>query len=224
VTFGVRRALSGAAVVFTPGQAQDQLGYYYEPWAFPTTFMYSADHNIFHASMALAEANAHAQLANGSALGFSVTPTLLDPTGNDFTRLTMPGIQVWAYPSPDGSTPPRDPTVQVSVYRAPARCTQDASQAFCSTGNSGDAGPVTVDFGDGSPPVTASTPKGGPTCCLDLRHTFPRPGDYEVTAKLEGGQSWTTTVHLTSPLLVSNSAHYPKPGTVFGSPGQAGGG
>lgn len=221
VTFAVRRVISGAQAVFTPGQAQDQLGYYYEPFAFPTTFVYSADHNIFHASQALAEANAQVQVANATKLGFAVTPSAIDPTGNDFTRLAHQGIQVWAYPPPLraglGSGP--GDTETVSVYRAPARCSA-APGALCSS----DPGPAIVDFGDGSPKLTVSSRPGRFDCCIDTTHTFPHPGDYDVRATLASGETWLSTVHVRSPWLVTNTAHYPQAQTVFSSPGQSGSG
>lgn len=223
VTFAVRRVLSGAQAVFTPGQAQDQLGYYYEPFAFPSTFVYSADHNIFHASMALAEANAQAQVPNGTSLGFAVTPSASDPTGIDFSRIQHPGVQVFAYPEAQGAGAPGDLNVPIGVYRAPARC-QSANPlptAVCSS--PGEPGPATVDFGDGSPSVQAASPPRGPfACCLDLRHTFPRPGAYDVRATLPSGESWTSTVHVQTPSLLYNQAHYPVAGTVLPPPGQSG--
>jgi len=222
VTFAVRRVLSGAQAVFTPGQAQDQLGYYYEPFAFPTTFVYSADHNIFHASMALAEANAQSQFPNGTALGFRVSPSASDPTGNDFSRIAHPGVQVFAYPQPQGAPAPGGLTLPIGVYRAPARC-QSANPlptAVCSS--PGEPGPATVDF-NGSPPVQAASPPHGPfACCIDLSHTFPHPGTYDVRATLPSGETWTSTVHVQTPFLVYNQAHYPVPGTVLPSPGQSG--
>jgi hypothetical protein len=215
VSFAVRRVLSGAAAVFTAGQAQDQLGYYYEPFAFPTTFVYSADHNIFHASMALAEANAQVQIANGRKLGFSVTPSAIDPTGNDFTRVFHPGVQTWAYPQAEGSPAPTGETVWIGVYRAPARC---SALPTCST----DPGPATVSFGDGSPTTIVRTAAGGSPYTSEFEHTFPRAGDYRITATLPSGETWTSTAHVTSPWIVTNTPHYPQPGTVFDSPGQAG--
>lgn len=223
VTFAMRRVLSGAKAVFTPGQAQDQLGYYYEPFAFPTTFVYSADHNIFHASMALAEANAQAQIPNGTALGFRVTPSAIDPTGNDFSRIQQPGVQVFAYPQPLGATGAGGLNVPIGVYRAPARCQSANPLPTPACSAVADPGPTTVDFGDGSPTVRAASPPGGPfACCIDLSHTFPRPGAYDVRATLPTGESWTSTVHVQTSLLLYNQAHYPVAGTVLPSPGQSG--
>ncbi len=223
VTFAMRRVLSGAQAVFTPGQAQDQLGYYYEPFAFPTTFVYSADHNIFHASMFLAEANTQAQIPNGTKLGFAVTPSASDPTGNDFTRIQHPGVQVFAYPRPQGAAAAGGLSVPIGVYRAPARCQSANPLPTPACSASADPGPATVDFGDGSPLARAASPPGGPfACCIDLRHTFPHPGAYDVRATLPTGESWTSTVHVQTPFLLYNQAHYPVAGTVLPSPGQSG--
>ncbi|GAC1526190.1 MAG: hypothetical protein NVS2B6_13620 [Thermoleophilaceae bacterium] len=217
VSFAVRRVLSGAQAVFTAGQAQDQLGYYYEPWAFPTTFIYSADHNIFHASMALAEANAQVQVPNGTQLGFAVTPSAIDPTGNDFSRVAHPGVQVWGYPQAAEAGQVGGATIWIGVYRAPARCS--GAPGLCSP----DPGDATVDFGDGSPPATAGSSSGGGfDPAVDIEHTFPHPGDYEVKATLRSGETWTSTVHVKSATVVTNTAHYPSQGTVFDSPGQSG--
>jgi hypothetical protein len=207
VTFATRRVISGAQAVFTPGQAQDQLGYYYEPWAFPTTFVYSADHNIFHASMALAAANEQVEIPNGRALGFGVTPSASDPTGNDFTRVTKPGVQAWGYPQPLGTARPKGERVWIGVYRAGARSTQ--------VGVGSGAPDPRVDFGDGSQPVTLSSPPGASSCCIEVEHTFPHAGDWKVTAALPGtGESWTTTVHVLDPYTVWNSARYPAHGVL----------
>ncbi len=207
VTFATRRVISGAQAVFTPGQAQDQLGYYYEPWAFPTTFVYSADHNIFHASMALAAANEQVEIPNGRALGFTVSPSASDPTGNDFTRVTKPGVQAWGYPQPLGTARPPGERVWIGVYRGSARSTQ--------IGAGGEAPDPVIDFGDGSPRVTVSSPAGASKCCIELQHTYPSAGDWKVTAALPGtGESWTTTVHVLDPYTVWNSVRYPAHGVL----------
>jgi hypothetical protein len=205
VTFAMRRVLSGAKAVFTPGQAQDQLGYYYEPWAFPTTFVYSADHNIFHASMALAEANAQVQVPNGKNLGFAVSPSADDPTGNDFTRVTKPGVQAWGYPQPLGTAPPDGERIWIGVYRGDARSNQ--------VGLGGSAPNPRVDFGDGSPKRTLALASGA--CCTEVEHTYPHAGDWKVTATLPGtSESWTTTVHVLDPFTVWNNVTYPAHGVL----------
>jgi len=203
VTFAMRRALRpGAREVFVMGQAQDQLGYYYEPFAFPTTFVYSADHNIFHASMALAEGNVQTQITNGQKVGFATTPSAADPRGIDFTRLTKPGIQAWAYPTPLGNSDIDELEATIGVYRARAR--------------SGDAGlpaplpDALIDFGDGSRPLRRGTAPGGSSCCIELGHIYPQPGNYRLTATLRGtSETWTSIVSVRAPGDITNTPRYP---------------
>ena len=184
------------------GQAQDQLGYYYEPWAFPTTFVYSADHNIFHASMALAEGNVQTQITNGQKVGFATTPSAADPRGIDFTRLTKPGIQAWAYPPPLGDRDIDELEATVGVYRARAR-----------QGDAGLPAPLpdaVIDFGDGSPPLRRGSLPSGSSCCIELGHVYPHAGNYRLVARLAGtSERWTSIVHVRGPGDITNTPEYP---------------
>jgi hypothetical protein len=167
--------------------------------------VYSADHNIFHASMALAEANAQVQVPNGKNLGFAVSPSADDPTGNDFTRVTKPGVQAWGYPQPLGTAPPSGERIWIGVYRGDARSNQ--------VGLGGSAPNPRVDFGDGSPKRTLALASGA--CCTEVEHTYPHAGDWKVTATLPGtSESWTTTVHVLDPFTVWNNVTYPAHGVL----------
>jgi hypothetical protein len=206
VTNTIRRAVIGAEVVFTAGNAQDQMGYYYEPWAFPHTVVSSADHHIFWVSPVFAQANIQLQTVNAKLLGFEVNPDTPTPRNNDLGRLQRPGIQFIVYPNaPDGPPAGLGLTYWVGIYRAPSRLGAD------------DPGPATIDYGDGSEPeVIADPPAPFISNLAQTRnygtsyrtHTFPAPGTYVVHATM-GAESWDMTVRVTDPFTLSQTAHYP---------------
>jgi len=183
------------ATVFTAGQAQDQLGYFYAPWAFPATAIYSVNHHYLNVSQTLADQTVDGHVLNSRRLGFEGRPQLLDPRAADYSRLFDPGVQVTVFPNV--RTVSRDTdgvTVPVGVYTAGARAGTE------------NAGTPVVDFGDG----TTETWDGG-TYGL---HTFPDPGTYEVTARIPEGESWTACVTVEDEHHVHAEAAYPNLGTA----------
>jgi hypothetical protein len=192
VSFAVRDAFPEAETVMTAGQAQDQLGYYYAPWAFPTTFVYSADHHLFNVSQSLADQSIEAHGRNSRALGLGYAPQIADPTGNDLCRLAEAGVQVIVYPNALGTPAPDGDgiTLPVGVYTEDARAGTEQ------------AGTPVLDFDDGSAPVRWNGLYG--------THTFPGPGTYDVTARLpDADESWTLTVEIEDAHHVTASAAAP---------------
>lgn len=211
ISLAVRRALSGAGAVFTVGNAQDQLGYYYDPFAQVPTLYYSADHYTFNVGPTLGEQNIQAATALGALLGFGVTPTVADPTGNDYTRFVLQGgVQTFVYPQGpnDGIV---QPTGGSTIRLALELRASDAR------GNDYDAGLPTGPLGDrasGAPTVTVDGQPASVDPSLAITtYDFPGPGDYTVRASLPGTpQTWTACAHVRSATDVTNTALYP-PGT-----------
>jgi hypothetical protein len=184
VSSAIRDTVEGAETVMTAGQAQDQLGYYYEPWALPFTFVYSVNHYLFNVGPTLAEENVQAHAANAALLGFETVPTPADPVGVDLTRTREAGVQVVPFPNPLGvedPSPEGDPvTVPVGVFTEDARLGDEED------------GEVHLDFGDGTPTETRVDRWG--------THTFPEPGTYDLQATMPSADaSWSITVHVEGP-------------------------
>ena len=214
VTQAIRDALTGAADTFVVGNAQDPLGYYYEPWAYPFTFYYSADHYLFNVSKTLAEQNIQGDTLAARDAGFSVTPatsSLTAPTANDYTRyFLLAGVQTWAYPRgstelayakahgvyPDGSSASRGISLQVGVYHYDG----PPGGVFMVPGAEKNTGPATLTL-DGHALVRTG---------WYAQVTVPCPGTYTLEAKLPGTTaSWTSVIHVYSADVVTNSAVYP---------------
>ena len=201
VTQAIREVLKGAAATFVVGNAQDQLGYYYEEWAFPQTLYYSADHYLYNVGPTLAQQNIQAEVVNGLALGFGVNETVASITavaGNDHLRYPFKaGIQVWGYPQ--GL---RDPlhglTIALGVYWNDAR------------GN--EYGVPGAELHTGNPVVTVNGRRvavtGDKTQFVTV--TLRCAGDYAVHASLPGTTAtWDTVVHVRSGQDVTNTVTYP---------------
>lgn len=174
VSTAIRDAFPDATVM-TAGQAQDQLGYFYAPWAFPATPIYSVNHYTLNVSLALADENVAGHVANSQALGFGGQPQPLDPRAADYSRLDDPGAQVIVFPNPRGvSHDTAGVTVPFTVYTTSSRDGRT------------EPGTPTVDFGDG----TSIEWRSG---AYDY-HTFPGPGTYDVTVSIPNGDDWTVSV------------------------------
>ncbi len=207
ISLAIRRALSGAGAVFTVANAQDQLGYYYDPFAQVPTLYYSADHYTFTVGPTLGEENIQAATALAALLGFAVTPTVADPTGNDYTRFVLQGgVQTFVYP-----TGPRDGIEQPAggAIRLPIEL-----RASDARGNDYDGGLPTGPLGDRTTGVPTVTIDGVPAtvdpALAITTFDFPGPGDYTVRATLPGTpQTWTACAHVRSATDVTNTALYP---------------
>lgn len=192
VTSAVRDSFPDAATVAVAGQAQDQLGYYYAPWAFPAAVAHSVNHDIFHVSLALADETIGAHAANSTALGLGTATRPADPTGRDPTRVFEPGIQVVIFPNAATETVPESDGVSLPVAVFP----RDAREG------DENAGTPVVDFGDGT--VEAWDGQYG-------RHVFPGPGEYEVTAELpDHDVAWSMRVTVEDARTVTATADYPE--------------
>lgn len=201
VTQAIREVLKGAAATFVVGNAQDQLGYYFEEWAYPQTLYYSADHYLYNLGPTLAQQNIQAEVVNGQALGFGVNESVESLTaagGNDHLRYALKGgIQVWGYPQ--GL---RDPlhglTIPLGVYWNNARGSE--------------AGVPGAEVATGAPIVTVDGQRVAVTASKTQFASFTAPcaGDYHVHASLPGtGQTWDVVVHVRSGGEVTNTVTYP---------------
>lgn len=201
VTQAIREVLVGAKSTFVVANAQDQLGYYFEEWAYPQSLYYSADHYLYNVGPTLAQQNIQAEVVNGRALGFAVTESVEPVTaaaGNDHTRYPLKaGIQAWAYPQ--GSHDPlRGLTIPLGIYWNDAR----GSEAGVPGAERAQGKPI-VAF-DGRP--VAVTAEKTQFAAVTVRC----PGDYLLKAVLPGtGQSWQAVVHVRSGGEVTNTVTYP---------------
>jgi hypothetical protein len=192
VTSAMRDTFPDAATVAVAGQAQDQLGYFYAPWAFPAAVAFSVNHHIFNVSLALADAAITGHEANSLDLGLGAATRPADPTGRDPTRVFEPGIQVIVFPNAATESVPESNGISlpVAVFATDAR--EGGTQA----------GTPVVDFGDGTVVEWEGTYG---------RHTFPGPGTYDVTARLLAHDlEWSMTVTIEDTRSVTASADYPE--------------
>jgi hypothetical protein len=218
VSFAIRnQSLRGAAAVFTPGNAQDQLGYYFEPYAFVPSVYYSADHYIFNIGFTLSTQNIEADYLNGQALGFSgqlATDQYTDALNNDYLRYFLKGgVQVMAFPRGVGELPQTVPgiTIPIGIQFNHARGSESqcAPQIgiLCSPGVPGaevNTGPAVVTI-DGHQVAYTVTGNGGSYAMV----TFPCPGDYTMSATLPGTQAhWKDVIHVYSVTRVTNTTYY----------------
>ena len=200
VTQAIREVLKGAAATFVIGNAQDQLGYYYEEWAYPQTFYYSADHYLYNVGPTLAQQNIQAEVLNGQALGFppgESVASLTAAAGNDHLRyFRQAGIQVWGYPQALRD-PLRGLTIPLGVYWNDAR----GSGAGFPGAEVGVRPVVTVN----GVPVAVTADK---TQFASV--TLPCPGDYRLHASLPGtSATWDAVMHVRSGRDVTNTVSYP---------------
>ena len=208
VSFAIRDAITGADAVFTVGNAQDQLGYYYEEWAYPETFYYSADHYLYNVGPTLAQQNILAATLDAQSLGFAVAPTTTSMTSaadNDYTRIALKaGIQVWGFPQGMHdvlafSSSDHGITIPLGVFTNHARGSE--------------VGVPGAEVDTGAPVVTVDgLPLNGLTTSRVqfVPVTFQCPGTYLVAATLPGTTaSWSTYVHVYSSGIVTNTAVYP---------------
>ena len=165
----IRDSIAGAREVHVVGMAQDQLGYYYEPEAYPASQLNPSDFILFNVSPTLADENVDAAALLAGRLGFEGTPQHPMLDDRDPEAFFHAGTQFW--PSVvESADPAREFLVSGKPSYAPGAAERTAS-------------PVTVDFGDGSPPVTVTDREER------ITHVFPGPGVYAVSSRVtdEGG-------------------------------------
>jgi hypothetical protein len=231
VSFAIRnQAMSGAAAVFTVGNAQDQLGYYFEPYAFVPSVYYSADHYIFNIGFTLSTQNIEADYENatgltpagapsatGPTLGFTgqlATSQYTDALHNDYLRYFLKGgVQVMAFPRGANELPAVGPgiTIPIGIQFNHARGSESQCLPqvgiLCSPGvptAEVNTGPAVVQI-DGHTVSYTVTGNGGSYAMV----TFPCPGDYTMTATLPGTQAhWKDVIHVYSADMVTNTTYY----------------
>jgi hypothetical protein len=231
VTFAIRnQAMSGAAAVFAVGNAQDQLGYYFEPYAFVPSVYYSADHYIFNIGFTLATQSIEAEYENatgitpggavaatGPSLGFTgqlATSQYTDALNNDYLRYFLKGgVQVMAFARGAGEIAPTGPgiTIPIGIQFNHARGSEQQCLPqigiLCSPGvphSEVNTGPAVVRIDGHDVPYT-ETGNGGSYALV----TFPCPGDYTMTATLPGTQAhWKDVIHVYSATQVTNTTYY----------------
>jgi len=221
VSSAIREALTnkggagGAAAVFIVGNAQDQLGYFFEAWAYPGTFYYSADHYLYNVGLTLAEQNIQAETQLGAQLGYTVatsTAGLTDATQADMTRYFLyAGTQGWAYPRGIGEVYPPDSgsqiTVPIGLYSNSARSNESGLQLGEQA-----TGPPTavVQYADGSRHPVSTRVSGTSDHIQYGVFTFPCAGAYRVLTTFPGTQArWESIAHVYSATHVTNTAFYP---------------
>jgi hypothetical protein len=218
VTQAIRDTISGADVVFVVGNAQDQLGYYYEPWAYPGTQYYSADHFLYNVGPTLGQQNIQGAAVAAALTGFAVTPTVSSYTaaaGNDYTRYFLKaGVQTWAYPRGDNELPWTGEGVPVTlgVYSNRARG-NDELPGDTPLGSQ----PIPNEQAPTAPVVTVD----GQRVTLDRPYEQGRyagyvtlglaPGDHLVEARLPGTDAtWSACTHVARNGSVTNTIRYPE--------------
>ncbi|MCU1591624.1 MAG: hypothetical protein JWP11_2880 [Frankiales bacterium] len=200
VTQAIREVLTGAASTFIVGNAQDQLGYYFEEWAYPQTLYYSADHYLYNVGPTLAQQNIQAEVLNGTALGFAVTESAEPVTaaaGNDNLRYPLKaGIQVWGYPQGLHDVV-GGLTIPLGVYWNSARGSE-----------SGFPGAEV-----GTHPVVTVDGRVVPTTAEKTQFVYVNvgcAGDHRLHASLPGTTAtWDAVVHVRSGGFVTNTTSYP---------------
>lgn len=203
VSVAMRNTIPGAKAVFITANAQDQLGYYFEAWALPGTFYYSADHYLFNVGPTFAQQQINGTMLAARDAGFTTAPTvssLEDAAANDYLRyFTKAGVQTWAYPRGQGDAAvPAETTgipVFLGTYFASARGSENAFPgAEMATGD----------------PILAVNGKPVRYAGSFTPYTFPCAGDYTITASLPGtGATWKSVAHVRDATHVTNTAFYP---------------
>ncbi|MCA1840741.1 MAG: hypothetical protein LC723_10495 [Actinobacteria bacterium] len=196
VSTGIRNAFGGAADVRVIGMAQDQLGYYYPPETYPFTFTNPSDHQIYNASLALADANVDAHAANALSLGFTPNPNHETNQFDNPQAVAHPGLQ-WYPTKREGVAP----TVGIDAYTSEAALGDAVSGATLGTGPKFDSCPRSISWSWGQ-----TTTGGG--CGQVLSHGFGAPGSYIVTASTTDPRTGeiirhTGSVTIDPPLTVS---------------------
>jgi hypothetical protein len=149
VRYAIANAVTGADTVVALSKGQDDWGYFYPAWAWGFTSLYPSDHNIYNIAPQAGDQVIADQAANAGKLGFTVEKAAIGtPLPTRWEQATRPGLQAMA--SPTWGDVGEDGTLTVTF-------TSIWSDAFVNGGAL--AGPVKVDFGDGSPPADVTGDK-----------------------------------------------------------------
>ncbi len=202
VSVAMRNTVTGAKAVFITANAQDQLGYYFEPWALPGTLYYSADHYLFNVGPTFAEQQINGTMLAARAAGFATTPTvssLTDAAANDYLRyFTGAGVQTWVYPRGrnDVAQPAGTKGIPVTIG------------TYFNSARGGEFGFPGAEQATGKP-VIAVDGKVVAYAGSFTPYTFPCAGDYTITASLPGTKAtWKSVAHVRDAFHVTNTAFY----------------
>ena len=168
------------------GLAGDFLGYNWVRGQYTDTEFGSSNFKTYNLGPDLAQQTADLNFANASKLGFTTTASPQPVVAVKYGDIgNLPGIQF--YPTQLEST---NATVKFYVNKTTPQNRRNDPLSE-----------ITWDFGDGSAPVT--------TGIGWQEHTFPGPGNYQVTATVHnlaadnaGSRTWTETIVIDAPLLV----------------------
>jgi PKD repeat protein len=192
VNEAIRDGVLDATAVNVVGLAGDFLGYNWVRGQYTDTEFGSSNFKTYNLGPDLAQDTANLGHANAAAVGFTTTPAAIAVTAVKYGDVgNLPGIQF--YPTQLESVVP---TVQFYVGKATPQ-----------NRRSDPLSDIAWDFGDGSAPVTTGTGW--------VQHTFPGPGNYQVTATVRnlapdnpGSRNWTETIVIDEPLVVGGKVSW----------------
>jgi hypothetical protein len=192
VNEAIRDGVLDASAVNVVGLAGDFLGYNWVRGQYTDTEFGSSNFKTYNLGPDLAQQTADLNFANAAQLGFMTTAAPQPVVAVKYGDIAnLPGIQF--YPTQLESV---RPTVQFYGNKTTPQNRRNDPLSD-----------ITWDFGDGSAPVTTGTGW--------QQHTFPGPGNYQVTATVHnlapdnpGSRSWTETIVIDAPLLVSGKVSW----------------
>jgi hypothetical protein len=198
VRYGIVNAVRGPGAVIALSKGQDDFGYFYPAFAYPFTFAYNSDHQIYNVAPQAGDQIVQEQTANVGALGFQAHFDPARPLPNRYEQGVRPGLQALASPATgDVGRSGQFSTVLQAIY-SPANF-----------GGAPLAGKVHWSFGDGTSAGTGAVDFGGRTEARFV-HRF-RRGSHVVrlTATDTRGEetSWTLQVVTFPRLCPSIRAH-----------------
>jgi hypothetical protein len=192
VNEAIRDGVLDASAVNVVGLAGDFLGYNWVRGQYTDTEFGSSNFKTYNLGPDLAQQTADLNFANAAKLGFTTTAAPQPVVAVKYGDIAnLPGIQF--YPTQLEST---EPTVQFYGNKTTPQNRRNDPLSD-----------ITWDFGDGSAPVT--TAPGW------QQHTFPGPGNYQVTATVHnlapdnpGSRTWTETIVIDEPLVVGGKVSW----------------
>ena len=192
VNEAIRDGVLDAKAVNVVGLAGDFLGYNWVRGQYTATEFGSSNFNTYNVGPDLAQQTADLGHANATALGFATTASPQPVKAVKYGDIgNLPGIQF--YPTQLESV---NPTVKFYVNKTTPQNRRNDPLSD-----------ITWDFGDGSGPVT--------TGIGWQQHTFPGPGNYQVTAVVRnlaadnpGSRTWTETIVIDEPLAVTGKVSW----------------
>jgi hypothetical protein len=192
VNEAIRNGVLDASAVNVVGLAGDFLGYNWVRGQYTDTEFGSSNFKTYNLGPDLAQQTADLNHANAAKLGFTTTAAPQPVVAEKYGDIgNLPGIQF--YPTQLEST---TPTVRFYVNKTTPQNRRNDPLSD-----------ITWDFGDGSAPVTTGTGW--------QEHTFPGPGNYQVTARVTnlaadnpGERTWTETIVIDEPLVVGGKVSW----------------